>query len=102
MAGKVAADSSIVIWSGLISLASSAIPDVAWLYALLASARFEKTLAILRHVLAFGKFVFGSLFCMVSVKSSKVRIIFEAFPCCGMCWEGLDSGSYWILSRINN
>ena len=26
----------------------------------------------------------------------------EAFPCCGICWEGLDSGSYWILSRIDN
>ena len=73
MAGKVAADSSIVIWSGVISPASSAIPDAAWLYALLASARFEKMLAILKQVSAFGKFVVGSLFCMVSVKSSKLE-----------------------------
>ena len=78
MAGKVAADRSIVIWSGFISPASSAIPDAAWLYALLASARLKKTSAILRHVLASSKFVFGSRFCMVCVKSSKVRII--VFP----------------------
>ena len=26
----------------------------------------------------------------------------EAFPSRCICWEGLDSGSYWILSQINN
>ena len=100
MAGKVAADRSIVIWSGFISPASSAIPDAAWLYALLASARFEKTLAILRHVLASGKFVFGSLFCMVSVKSSKAGIIL--FSLTTLPWGGFSQSLVFITCSLEN
>ena len=100
MAGKVAADRSIVIWSGLISPASSAIPDVAWLYALLVSAGFEKTSAILRHVLVSGKFVFGSLFCMVSVKSSKVGII--VFSLTTVLWGGFSRSLVFITFSSEN
>ena len=100
MAGKVVVDRSIVIWSGFISPASSAIPDVAWLYALLASARFEKTSAILSHVLASGKFVFGSHFCMVSVKSSKVGII--VFPFTTVLWGGFSRSFSFITCSSDN
>ena len=34
---------------------------------------------------------------MQSVQADQIGV-----PCCCICWEGLDSGSYWILSRINN